>query len=77
MPKCEKCTKYGNNNSEMNKIKLEPKQIKEKMVYAKMQGYPYTFVYIAYDYFECPICHWFKFMKKKYIKSVNIEGFNT
>jgi hypothetical protein len=73
---CEHCKKYGNKNQEMQKKELGIDEVKKKMKYGNIKGYPYTVVYMIFDYFECPICHWFMFRKKQHIPTVNIEGAN-
>ncbi len=73
--KCDRCAKYGNHVT-MSKRELEIDEVKEKMKIGKIHGYPYQIVYLAFIYFECPICHWFKFVKKKNMPNVNIEGYN-
>jgi len=75
-PKCERCAKYGNPNSEMRLEKIEPLQVKEKMKYGKIKGYSYLLVYIGYNYFVCPICGWFKFVKKPKIINAKVEGYD-
>lgn len=75
LPLCEHCLKYKN-EVKMNPKKLEPLEVKHKMIIGKIQGYPYPFVYLAYNYFECPICHWFKFEKKPQIKTAKVDGYD-
>lgn len=77
IPKCEHCKKYGNENQQMQKKELEIEEVKTKMKIGKIFGYPYTVVYMIFDYFECPICHWFIFKKKQNIPTINIDGYNT
>jgi hypothetical protein len=44
-------------------LKLELKEVKNKVIKAKIDVI-FTLVYIGYNYYECPICHWFKFVLK-------------
>lgn len=74
IPNCEHCKKYGNPKQEMQKKQLEIDDVKKKMKIGRINGYPYTVVYMIFDYFECPICHWFMFRKKQHIPTVHIEG---
>ena len=59
---CEKCRKYGN-SSMMSKREIDLNTIRIKVKIGRIPLMP-TFVYLSYNYFECPICHWFKFVKK-------------
>lgn len=61
---CERCKRF-NINITMSKRELEIQEIRKKLIIGKINDIPYQLVYLAYDYFECPICHWFKFIKKK------------
>lgn len=61
---CERCEKLGKFNQQMNMQILEPQQVKEKIQRSKIE-YKWVFVYAGYNYFECPICGWFKFVKKE------------
>lgn len=60
---CERCLKYDVVTT-MSKRELELNEVKKKMKYDKLEEYDYRVVYLCYDYFECPICHWFKFKKR-------------
>jgi hypothetical protein len=62
--KCDRCFHYGINTT-LNKRDIDLETVKEKMRIGKINGYSPIVVYLGYDYFECPICHWFKFVKKK------------
>ena len=59
---CEKCRKYGNTTM-MSKREIDLNTIRIKVKIGRIPLIP-TFVYLSYNYFECPICHWFKFVKK-------------
>lgn len=72
---CNKCKKYGI-ETEMKKRELDIKEVKNKMKYGKIEGYPYFWVYLLFNYFECPICHFYKFVNKRPKLSLNIEGYN-
>lgn len=65
MEYCDRCLKYAV-KQELIKKELEPQQVKEKLRISKAfppQLYPLVFTY--YNYFECPVCHWFKFKQKE------------
>ena len=38
-------------------------EVRKKVKIGKIE-FPATLIYLGYDYYECPICHWFKFVKK-------------
>lgn len=62
---CNRCLRYGI-ISKLNKIHKEPLEIKDKL--RKDREFPfqlYQFVYVFYNYLECPICHWYKFKQKE------------
>lgn len=72
--KCERCAKYDINSTLTHK-ELTIQEIKKKMKTGKIKGYPPSFIYLGYVYFECPICHWFKFVKKKNIPHAKVDGY--
>ena len=62
---CDRCAKYGV-TSHMVKKELEPLEVKRKLANSKaFLPSLYGFVYTWYNYYECPICHWFKFKQKE------------
>jgi hypothetical protein len=66
MEYCEKCKSYGIDHQELRKKELQPLEVKKKLQTSK-EFLPslYIFVYTWYNYFECPICHWWKFKQKE------------
>lgn len=69
---CERCEKNGKFKQELNQKELTPQECKEKVQIARF-SYNWKFIYLGYNYFECPICRWFKFVKKeKYHKILGI-----
>lgn len=61
---CERCLKYGNAQT-LTRRELEIQDVRKKLRIGKIDNISYQLVYLAYIYLECPICHWFKFVKKK------------
>jgi|WetSurMetagenome_2_1015567.scaffolds.fasta_scaffold44185_2 hypothetical protein len=61
---CERCRDYKVVSTMFPK-KIELKELREKMKKGKIENISYLAVYVGYTYFECPICHWFKFILKK------------
>jgi hypothetical protein len=57
---CDSCKKR-NINQEMLKINLDLEQTRKKLIYGKINAPP-MIVFLGYDYYECPICNWFKFV---------------
>lgn len=60
---CERCAKHGI-KQEMRKEKISIQEVKEKILIGNFPLSKYI-VYVGYNYFECPICRWFKFVVKK------------
>jgi hypothetical protein len=58
---CERCEKYGNIQV-LNKIDLTLEETAQKVKKGKILFAP-ELVYLGYVYLECPICHWFKFLR--------------
>lgn len=71
---CERCEKYGTNTT-LSYKELSIQEIKKKMKIGKIKGYPPSLIYLGYNYFECPVCHWFKFVKKKNIPHAKVNGY--
>lgn len=66
--KCERCEKRNINNT-LSYRELTLEETKQKIKIGQIKGYPAELIYLGYDFFECPICKWFKFIKKSHIPS--------
>jgi hypothetical protein len=70
--KCDRCAKYGK-VSTLNHKELSPDEMLKKLKDGKIKlpitifgrKATVTAFIMGYDYFECPICRWFKFVKRK------------
>lgn len=67
---CESCKKKGIENQEMRMIEIDLETVRQKMIYGKIKAPP-IFVFLEYVYLECPICRWFKFVKRKEYENEN------
>lgn len=67
---CDRCNKYLI-KTELQSKELEINEVKEKMRIGKIRGYPHQLVYLGFTYFECPVCHWFKFVKNTELKETS------
>jgi hypothetical protein len=70
---CERCKTYGIPTQTLSKRDLTIDEVREKMKFGKIKNYPYQLVYLGYIYLECPICHWFKFVKKSELANMEIK----
>jgi hypothetical protein len=61
---CERCKKYNVKEQEMLNKKLTLQETREKILIANIPLSKYV-IYAGYNYYECPICRWFKFVVKK------------
>jgi hypothetical protein len=73
--KCERCEKHHITTT-LSYRELTLEETKKKVRIGQIKGYPSELIYLGYNYFECPICHWFKFVKKDSIPNAieDIEG---
>lgn len=61
---CDRCEKYGKFAQSLTKKELTFSETKRKMRIGMISDcYPPELVYIGFTYLECPICHWFKFVR--------------
>lgn len=60
---CERCLKYGNHQTLSKRTLESVAETKKKLHDGKITLWNPAIVYLTYNYFECPICHWFKFVQ--------------
>lgn len=58
---CDHCFKYSKVSIMQKKI-LTKEETKQKIRKGKI-NFPLSIVFISYDYYECPKCGWFKFVR--------------
>jgi hypothetical protein len=62
---CERCAKYGT-ITPLNKKEITLEEVRKKCKIGQIpENYPPTLIYLGYDFYYCPICNWFKFVKKR------------
>lgn len=62
---CESCAKYGRFNQIMKIIQLDEKTMEQKLRQFNLGTLQFVLAKNFYDFVECPVCKWYKFVKRK------------